>query len=418
MDYRALLQEAASYQKDFTSYRHYLHAHAEVDFDLPQTVDYVREQLTMMGFDPIPCGRCGLTVTVGEKKPGKVFLLRADMDALPIREEAPVDFASDNGNMHACGHDIHTAMLLGAARLLKDHEDEICGTVKLMFQPAEETLGGAKDMIDHGILQDPIVDAAMMIHVMTGCPLPEGTVIIAPAGISAPAADMFEIRIQGQGCHGSSPNTGIDPLNVAAHILISLQELHARELAMIDRAALTIGSLHAGVAPNVIPDTAVMGGSLRAFDEETRRFLKERLIQIAQGTAALFRAQATVTFTCGCPALRNDASLCKDAETYLTDLLGETRAFSTEKLAAMAASQAPSSPDSTKRNTSVAGSEDFAYVSQQVPSVMLSLAAGHPDHGHEHALHHPQATFTDDILSVGSAVHACVAMRWLEEHAE
>ncbi len=418
MDYRTLLQEAASYQKHLTDYRHYLHAHAEVDFDLPQTVAYVKEQLIQMGYDPIPCGRSGLMVTVGGKKPGKVFLLRADMDALPIREEAELDFASENGQMHACGHDLHTTMLLGAAHLLKDHEEDICGTVKLMFQPAEETLGGALDMIQHGILQNPQVDAAMMIHVMTGSPVPEGTVIIAPAGISAPAADMFEIHIQGQGCHGASPNTGIDPLNVAAHILISLQELHARELAMIDRAALTIGSLHAGVAPNVIPDTAIMGGSLRSFDEETHRFLKERLVQIAQGTAALFRAQATVTFTCGCPTLYNDPALCKDAETYLTDLLGETKAFSTEKLAALAASQAPSSPNSTKRNTSVAGSEDFAYVSQQVPAVMLSLAAGHPDHGHQHALHHPRATFSDDVLPVGSAVHACMAMRWLEEHAE
>lgn len=418
MDYRALLQEAASCQEELTACRHYLHAHAEVDFDLPQTVAYVREQLTRMGYDPIPCGRSGLIAMAGGKKPGKVFLLRADMDALPIREETDMAFASDNGQMHACGHDLHTTMLLGAARLLKKYEDEICGTVKLMFQPAEETLGGALDMIRHGVLQDPPVDAAMMIHVMTGSPMEEGTVIIAPAGISAPAADMFEIRIQGRGCHGSSPNTGVDPLNVAAHILISLQELHARELAMNDRAALTIGSLHAGAAPNVIPDIAVMGGSLRSFDEETRRYLKERLVQIAEGTAALFRAQATVTFTCGCPTLYNDPALCKDAEAYLSDLLGERGALSAEKLAAMTAAQAPSTPDSTRRNTSVSGSEDFAYVSQQVPAVMLSMAAGHPDHGHTHALHHPQTTFSDDVLPVGSAVHACMAMRWLEEHAQ
>ena len=418
MDYRALLQEAASYHENLTDHRHYLHAHAEVDFDLPQTAAYVKEQLIQMGYDPIPCGRTGLVALAGGKKPGKVFLLRADMDALPIREEAQVDFASNNGQMHACGHDLHTTMLLGAARLLKDHEDEICGTVKLMFQPAEETMGGALDMIQHGILENPAVDAASMIHVMTGCPLPEGTVIIAPAGISAPASDMFEIRIQGLGCHGSSPNTGIDPLNVAAHILISLQELLAREIAMTDRAALTIGCLHAGVAPNVIPDFAVMGGTLRSFNEETRSFLKDRLVQIAEGTAALFRAQATVTFTCGCPPLYNDPALCKDTESYLTDLLGETGALSTDKLAAMIAAQAPAAPNSTNRNTSVSGSEDFAYVCQKVPAVMLSLAAGHPDHGHIHSLHHPQTTFTDDVLPVGSAVHACMAMRWLEEHGE
>ena len=411
MNYDTLLQEAVSYQEQILSHRHYLHTHAETGFDLHDTLTYVSAQLKDMGCEPIPCGKAGLVTLIGGKQPGKVFLLRADMDALPVREASGEPFACPNGRMHACGHDMHTAMLLGAARLLKDHEDQIPGTVKLMFQPAEEIFAGSSDMIDHGVLKDPAVDAAMMIHVMSGVPFAEGSITISPAGISAPAADVFEIQIQGKGCHGSSPNTGIDPLNVAAHILIALQTLHARELAMTDRAALTIGSLHAGEAPNVIPDTAVMGGSLRTFDEDLRAYLKQRLMDIAQATAAMFRAQATVTFTSGCPTLHNDPTLCQDAKRYLTALLGKTQVMSAEELAAMAAASAPG-----KRNSSVAGSEDFAYVSQKVPTVMLSLAAGHPDHGHRYPLHHPQVTFCDDVLPIGSAVHTCMAMRWLEEH--
>ena len=420
MEYTALLQEANDLMPQLIAHRHYLHAHAEVGFDLNDTLPYVKQALLDMGCEPKECGRSGLSVTLGGKKPGKVFLLRADMDALPIQEESGVDFSSENGQMHACGHDLHTTMLLGAARLLKAHEDEICGTVKLMFQPAEEPLGGAIDMLDHGILKNPDVDAAMMIHVMTGCPFPEGTVTIAPAGVSAPAADIFEIHIQGKGCHGSSPNTGIDPLNVAAHILINLQALHARELAMDDRAALTIGSVHGGIAPNVIPDTVKMGGTLRSFHDETRTRLKERIVQIAEGTAAMFGAQAQVNFLCGCPTLYNDPALCQDAARYLADLLGENKAFPAEKLAQMAAEAIARSgelAESNKRTISVSGSEDFAFIAERVPAIMLSLAAGHPANGHKYTLHHPQATFSDDVLSVGSAVHACMAIRWLEEHS-
>ena len=174
-----LLQEAAELRDCISRERRALHQNPETGFDISATLSFVKSELLDMGLQPMDCGKAGVVALVGGKKPGKVFLLRADMDALPITEEADVDFASQNGKMHACGHDMHTAMLLGAARLLKAHEAEIAGTVKLMFQPAEEIFEGSHDMIQAGLLEHPKVDAALMIHVMAGMPFPAGTVIVS-----------------------------------------------------------------------------------------------------------------------------------------------------------------------------------------------------------------------------------------------
>ena len=401
-----LLQEAEQIRDHVLRERRTLHQIPGTGFDIGDTLAFVKKELTDMGLQPADCGRAGVTALVGGKRPGKVFLLRADMDALPIREEADLEFASQNGRMHACGHDLHTAMLLGAARLLKAHEEEIHGTVKLMFQPAEEIFEGSHDMIEAGLLENPKVDAALMIHVMAGMPFPAGTVIVSAPGVSAPAADYFEIKVQGKGCHGSMPNTGVDPLTAAAHILIALQEIHARELAMDDRVVLTIGTMNAGTASNVIPDTVTMGGSIRTFDEETRSFIKQRMTEIAEGTAKTFRAEAAVTFGSGCPTLVNDRDLSQCCGQYMKELLGEGRAFSVAELNAMGGGTSSKS----------AGSEDFAYVSQEVPSLMLALAAGQPEKGYRYPQHHPMAKFDESVLPGGSAVYAWAALRWLEEH--
>lgn len=402
-----LLAEAAQLKETLIFNRRYLHSHPGTGFDLKSTVDFVKKALIDMGYEPAECGKAGLVALAGPKKEGKVFLLRADMDALPIREEATVGFASGNGCMHACGHDLHTAMLLGAAKLLKIHENEINGTVKLMFQPAEEIFEGSHDMIESGLLKNPDVDSALMIHVMAGMPFEAGTVIVSAPGVGSPAADYFEIRVKGTGCHGSMPNTGVDPLNAAAHILIALQEINSRELAMDDRAVLTVGTMHAGTAANAIPDMAVMGGSIRTFDEDVRTFMKERIIQISKGIAESFRAEANVTFGSGCPTLINDKELSLCAEKYTRELLGEGKAFSVTELNAMSGGQSSSK---------AAGSEDFAYVSQEVPSIMLALAAGQPEKGYIYPQHHPMVQFDEDALVNGSAVYAYTAMRWLEDH--
>ena len=401
-----LLREAGELRDCICRERRTLHQNPETGFDLSATLSFVKNELLDMGLQPVDCGRAGIVALVGGKKPGKVFLLRADMDALPIQEEADVDFASQNGKMHACGHDMHTAMLLGAARLLKAHEDEIAGTVKLMFQPAEEIFEGSRDMIRAGLLEHPKVDAALMIHVMAGMPFPAGTVIVSAPGVSAPAADYFEINVQGKGCHGSMPNTGVDPLTAAAHILIAIQEIHARELAMDERAVLTIGTMNAGTAANVIPDSVTMGGSLRTFDEEARTFIKQRLSEISEGIARSFRAEASVRFGSGCPTLVNDRELSVCCGQYVKDLLGSGKAFSVAELNAMGGGGSSKS----------AGSEDFAYVSQEVPSIMLALASGQPEKGYGYPQHHPMVKFDEDALPVGSAVYAYTALRWLEAH--
>ena len=402
-----LLQEAEALRAQILAERSWLNENAETGFDLNKTHAFVKQELADMGYQPVDCGRAGIVALAGGKKPGKVFLLRADMDALPIQEESGVEFACKSGNMHACGHDLHTAMLLGAARLLKAHEAEIPGTVKLMFQPAEEIFEGSHDMIEAGLLENPKVEAALMIHVMAGMPFPAGTVIVSAPGVSAPAADYFEIKVRGKGCHGSMPNTGIDPLTAAAHILIGLQELQARELAMDDRAVLTIGTMNAGTAANVIPDSVTMGGSIRTFDEETRAMLKKRMAEIAGGIAQAFRAEADVAFGSGCPTLVNDRDLSACCETYVKELLGKGKAFSVAELNAMSGGGSSSKS---------AGSEDFAYVSQEVPSIMLALASGQPEKGYGYPQHHPMVKFDESVLAGGSAVYAYTALRWLEDH--
>ncbi|MBD5462755.1 MAG: amidohydrolase [Lachnospiraceae bacterium] len=399
------LQEASELERELILSRRYLHTHPETGFDLENTLAYVKKELISMGYEPKECGKAGLVALAGGTQEGKVFMIRGDMDALPVREEADVEFPSENGKMHACGHDMHTAMMLGAARLLKAHADEICGTVKLMFQPAEEIFEGSHDMIKNGLLKNPDVDAALMIHVMAGLPMPTGTVIVCGGGVSAPAADYFSIKIQGKGCHGSMPNNGIDPINVAAHIITALQEIHARELALSDEAVLTIGSIHGGDAANVIPDTVELCGTIRTYDEEIRSFLKTRMNEISQGIAASFRASAEVSFGSGCPTLVNDPDLSACTTKYVQELLGPSKAFNADQFSAMSG------------QSKTAGSEDFAYVSLEVPSIMLALAAGNPNQGFCYPQHHPKVKFDEAALSVGSAIYTYTAMRWLKEHS-
>ena len=401
MIHSALLNEAKQLQSSILQHRRWLHAHAETGFSLTETKAYVKQQLATIGCCVQECGRAGLVTTIG-RPGGKVILLRADMDALPIAEETALPYASTNGNMHACGHDLHTAMLLGAAQLLKAHEAELPGQVKLMFQPAEEVFEGSLDMIRSGVLEDPKPDAAVMIHVSAGIPLPAGTVIVSSPGISAPAADYFTIHVQGKGCHGSAPQNGIDPLTAGAHILIALQEILAREISSSDEAVLTIGSFHGGDVGNVIPDSAALNGTIRTYDEKTRALLKQRLTEVAQGIAATFRCSATVTFGSGCPTLINDTAVSNRVGDILKELLGEGCVFTTAQLGG----------GKPQRG---GGSEDFAYISQEIPSVMLALAAGEPAKGHIYPQHHPKVTFDEGALSTGAAVYAGIAFSWLQD---
>ncbi len=405
MKTKEILTEAAALQEELQVIRHDLHQHPELGFDLTYTLPYVREKLIEMGYEPAECGKAGLIALAGGKKPGKTFLLRADMDALPITEEANVDFASlYPGRMHGCGHDMHTAMLLGAAKLLKAHEDELEGTVKLVFQPAEEIFQGSPDMLANGMLEAPKVDAAAMIHVMAGIPLPSGSVLVADGGVSTASCEQYHITVQGKGGHGASPHLAIDPITAAAHIHLALQEISARELDGNEFGIFTTGRFTAGEVSNVIPDKAEMWGTIRTTDTENAvgERIKTRIREICNGLAAAMRCRASVEFYDYCPCMDVDPALSKDTLTYVQELLG-TSAMNLNTISG---------------GNAGGGSEDFSFVSHKVPTVTMFLVAGDMDKGYCYAQHHPKAKFDDAVLSRGAAVHTWLAMRWLEEHKD
>ena len=398
-----LLAEAEALQPQLQKWRRTIHRNPEIGFDLPKTRALVKQALTEMGYQPQDCGKAGILALAGGKRPGKTILLRGDMDALPIFEESGEVFASEiPGRMHGCGHDMHTAMMLGAARLLKAHEDELEGTVKLEFQPAEEIFQGSPDMLAHGLLEDPQVDAAVMFHVLGGMPLPLGEVLVPGGGITMASCEQYHIVVHGKGGHGSMPENCIDPITAAAHIHIALQEINARELSQNDFGVLTTGRFAAGAASNVIPDTAEMWGTIRTTDPENQSgaLIKQRMTEIAQGVAAAFRCTAEVTFSDFCPCMVVDETLSKDAFEYLSEMLG----------------QGVMDMTSLTGGKPGGGSEDFAFVSHEVPTVSLFLACGGPAQGCRYSQHHPKVRFDDSVLYKGSAAYGYVAMRWLAEH--
>ncbi len=387
-----LLKEAEAITETVIAHRRHLHACPEVGFDLAKTADYVQKTLCSLGYEPKTVGQCGIVADIGEGD--DCVLLRADMDALPITEEASLPFSAQNGSMHACGHDMHTAMLLGAAELLKSREKFLKNRVRLMFQPAEETLSGAADMITHGVLSG--VSRAFMLHVMTAIDLPTGTIVLPPAEITAPAADFFKITVRGHGVHGAMASEGTDPIMAAAHILLSLDSIRTRELALSEAAAITVGSFQAGAAANVIPEEAVLRGTVRSYDDTLEKHLRARITEIAEGTAKVFSAAARTEFFGSCPTLRNDAALLDTLASSLPSLLGPERVLTPKKMGKLS------------KNS---GSEDFAHITHKVPSVMLALAAGRTSEGYMHPLHHSKVMFDEGALPVGAALYAFLGLQ-------
>lgn len=393
-----IVNEAKAMQGELEACRRYLHAHAEVGFGLDETKAFVAESLRESGYEPRLLGKA-VVASVGKRTGSGAFLLRADMDALPMRERSGEKFACKTGNMHACGHDLHAAMLLGSVKLLKRRENALRGEVRLLFQPAEEILQGASAAIKAGALDG--VKGALTLHVTLATPLKSGTLVVPPAGVSAPAADYFRIIVKGKSCHGSAPQNGVDALVAAAHILLALQEIPARELSVHTPATLTVGTLQGGSAGNAIADKAELCGTLRAFDEQTRARIKTRLSEIASRVARAFRATARIVFEGGCPSLWNDEGVLAFAEKNARALLGEEYVLSVEKMGG----------ETAKRS---GGSEDFAYISRRVPSAMLALSAGSDDEGYVYPLHHPKARFNEAVLPLGAALLAANALRWHE----
>ncbi len=371
-------------------WRRALHKRAETGFELPETTEYIKRQLTELGYRPEPCGRAGLLASVGDAaKP--CVLLRADIDGLPLREKTGLPYACKTGRMHACGHDMHAAMLLGAAKLLKARERELSVCVKLLFQPAEELLEGATDCMDGGVMDNPKPQAAFALHVSTGGALKTGTFVLSSRELAAPAADYFTVQIKGKSAHGATPDKGTDALVAAAHTLLALQNLPAREQIVDNPFVLTVGTMQGGSAGNAIADYAEMQGTLRAYDEQTRARIKTRVKEIAQSTAKAFHARVGVRFDGGCPTLKNDLRLAEFAAAQIENLFGEQSVLWTDGRGG--------------------GSEDFAYFSHEMPSVLLVLAAGEKKNGYEYPLHHPKTKFDERALLVGSKLLAELAIK-------
>ncbi len=394
-----ILKDAENLFDELKEIRRFLHENAEIGFDLKKTTTLIEEKLKEYGYETKRVGKSGVLACVGERlKTEKSVLLRADIDGLPIKEKSGEKYACKSGNMHACGHDLHATALLGSAKILKEREKELKGEVKLLFQPAEEILSGAKAVISDGVLESPKVGCAFSLHVATGIDLPCGAVVVPKSGIGAPAADFFKIKVKGKGCHGSSPQNGVDTALVCSNILIALQTIIAREIPPSETSALTIGRISAGTTANALASDGVLEGTLRAFDEKTREKMKKRLQEIANGVAKSFQAKASVEFTSGCPALVNDKELTKYAYEKARELLGKENVFSAEEW--------------ETGNKELGGSEDFAYIAKEVPAVMLAVGAGARKDGYEYPLHHEKVRFDERALPVCSALYSYFALKY------
>lgn len=390
------LEEAMEIKDEIIANRRHIHRRPELGFDLPETIEFVATQLESYGCEPKKLGG-GLTCTVGTGV-SPVLLLRADMDALPQQEDSGVEYSSEiDGVCHSCGHDCHTAMLLGAAKILKKHEEELKGTVKFMFQPAEELLKGSERMIDEGILDNPPVDAAMGFHINTGkCgnyDTHPGNVIFAENKMM-PSADEFNIKIIGKAAHGSTAFAGVSAAHIAANIISALQQMPILETAYNDDIIMAIGSVESGNVSNVIPDSALIKGNMRAYTQEKREFLKTRITEISEGIAKTWRGEATVEFPFGVAANVNDRELTKEMRGYLEEVAN------------------------VEIISPIAGSEDFANLGLHIPTFFANVGCGSPDDGYEYSMHNPKMRIDEDGLPYGAAAHCQCAFEYLAHHSK
>lgn len=386
-------ERAMELKEETIANRRYMHAHAETGLDMPGTKAFVMEKLTEYGLEPRDCGY-GVTATLG--KGGKVILLRADMDALPMPEESGEPFACPTGTeAHACGHDFHAAMLLTAAKMLREKEDMLEGTVKFMFQPAEETFQGSKNMVGEGILENPKVDAALAYHVSPG-KTPIGTYMYNDKDTMMYSVDGFKITVTGKGTHGAYPHSGVDPVNIGVHIHLALQELIARECNPTHSCVLTIGQFQAGTAANIIPQTAVLQGTIRTNKVEARELLVRRMKEVSEKTAEVFGGSAEIEMISEVPPLICNPELTDEIVGYM------------QELGIPGLTGCP--------GISASASEDFAVIAEKVPSTFMYLSAGYPDERGEFPAHHPKVRFNEAVCPVGAACLAHCVAQWLKNN--
>ena len=375
--------------------------------DLPQTSAYIKKRLDEMEIPWKECGgrvpgkvtedfiqagfprmekATGVTAQIGQGSP--CILLRADMDALPIREENDLEFKSSSGMGHMCGHDSHAAMLLGAAKILKEMEGELAGTVKLMFQPGEETGAGARMMVEDGLLEDPKVDAAFGIHVQ---PTEEPETVGYAVGVNSASLDTFIVKIKGKGGHSSQPQLCVDPLMIMNQIYQAVNLLVTREVDPASMAALTCGVAKGGTAVNIIPDEAELHIGVRTLDVEAAEHLKQRIPEIVDAYVKAWRGEYDMTVF-HTPNTYSDEEICREFTPFIEQAAGSGK---------------------LRQIPPMTGTEDFGYVTTEVPGMFVFLGAGKTGNA---PLHSPHMVLDESVLPTGAAIYANVAAQWLAEY--
>jgi amidohydrolase len=372
--------------------RRRVHQHPEMGFEEVQTAALVAERLAALGLEVrTGVARTGVVGLLRGARPGRTLLLRADMDCLPVDEATGAPYASKTpGRMHACGHDGHVAMLLGAAECLAARRDRLAGAVKLVFQPAEEGPGGARPMIEAGVLESPRVDAAFGIHLLNDYPV--GTVALRPGALMA-ATDRISLVVRGRGGHGAAPHQTIDAVLVAAHVVTALQAIAAREVAPAVPVVVTIGTIHGGFRYNVIAPEVELTGTVRSFDAALRKELPGRIERIARGVAAAFGAEVTAEYDFGYPATVN--------EPGMTALVRE------------AAAQVVGAAGVVGDMTPLMGGEDMSYFLEAVPGCFAFIGSANAARGLAHPHHSPRFDFDEAALPIGVQLFVRVVERYL-----
>ncbi|MEZ5342867.1 MAG: M20 family metallopeptidase [Acidimicrobiales bacterium] len=386
--------EAAKGLPDTVALRRLIHAEPELGLDLPRTQEKILAALEGLGLDIVTgTAQSSIVATLKGGGDGPTILLRGDMDALPMPENTGLDFSSTIDNrMHACGHDAHVAMLVGAAKILVDRRAELNGNVKFFFQPGEEGYAGAALALEEGLLADGDVTAGLALHIDPT--QRAGSLTTKPGPIMASADELF-INIIGKGGHGSSPHGAIDPIVVAATIVTELQTVVTRTVDVFAPAVLTITSFHSGTTTNVIPERVELSGTLRTVSERTRNQMHESIHRVVTGIAAAHGCTAEVEIRVGYPVTENDPEFVAFAADVLRDLVG---------------------PENVRITTSpIMGAEDWSYVLQQIPGAMVFLGVRPPELTAQTATacHSNRMMMDEDAMAVGSAAYAAVAMRYL-----
>lgn len=367
-----------------------LHQIPELGLELPKTKAFIIEKLEELGLEYKEYGESGLSAVIEGNGDGKTIMLRADMDALPMAEDNDLDFAAKGNVAHTCGHDLHSSMLLAAAKMLVETKDEFPGRVKLMFQPAEEIFKGAPMMIENGLLEDPKVDAALAIHTNLDDTPGTAQYNIGPMTTSC---DNFKITIKGKGGHGAYPHTTIDPINAGVNIYQNFSELISRENPPQETTTLTFGQFAGGSSSNIIPAEVEMQGTMRTYSPEVREKLKGRMEDIIEGVMKTTGAEINLDFFSGTPSVQNDKELGEAIVDIVKKDLPELKISGDYRIMA---------------------SEDMGYVSEKVPTFYLMLNC--KVEGNDVSHHNPGVLFNEDALPYGAAYFATAASSWLREN--